>query len=1086
VRLSPVRRIGAPVSDRVGGTAGAQSTCVLPSQAPIVIAGRYGLVRRLAVGGMAEVWLARQGGVLGFEKLVVVKRILPHLSSDPSFMQMFLDEARTAADLRHSNVASITDVGTDDGQYFMAMEYLHGQDLTHIVQRCRARGEKIPIQHATQIISDAAQGLDYAHRKVDRHGAALQIVHRDVSPQNLLVTYEGSTKLLDFGIASAAHRTTHTDAGVVKGKFGYMSPEQFEGARLDSRSDLFSLGVVLWELVTLQRLFWRASDAETLKAVTECKVPLPSSIEPRCPIELEALIMNALVKDPAKRIGTCGDLAEGLDGLMERLRLPHSAPRVGAWLRTLFPEHSLDPTEAPALGADHDGATRNEKIRPLFVEARTHARAPRLTRPSLLAPMTLAKFQGRTTELAQLCSLFDGDAALVTLTGPAGQGKSRLAARFVELEGPKWKDNVWQVDLSDVSTPAALCRAVTFATGLEPTAISETAEQMMVELGERLGAQGPALLVLDNCDADLPSLAPWLAMAPTLCVLVTRATPLGIEGEHVLPLSGLTDGEGVCLLGTKAAEALGGEKSVALCQAVEGNPLALEVLGSRFEVLPNLEVTGQLSLRDAIAWSFRQLTTVERRALGRLSVCRGGFTEDAVEYLMELEKDRAEEVLEKLLLCALLGSTIADQQPGCIRFRMPEPVRVFAAAQLEADGLTEAARERHAEWYLRVAEEWSEDLSVERFSLLCVERFNLFAVFEHATPVVAVRALHALEPLLTRYGPYGLHLSLLTTAIAAATEAKAEPAELARAMQERANVQRTRGQSEQAMWGMTAALKMVRDARDRGLEGRILCDWSLARFVNADVDGSMGGLEKSLQIARDVGDGTLEVKALALKGMVHGARYELTEALACCDEALPLARARGDLVSAARVFGTVGSMFLEEGRTELARTYFDAAAAQCEKTDPGLAGFYVGKVAQTLAERGEISEARTRLNEALTRLRAAGDVRSEGLFLSVLASVEWRAGETTRACDLMRQAEDKLRVSKDPLLLCALSLRRHQLRLGEGEGAHVAAIDLLREVRRGKGDQKPKTHQSEEVRLAANGLDRALREMPASTRLLVS
>ena len=240
------------------------------------LAHRYTIVRSIGAGGMAEVLLARQRGLEGFEKLVVIKRILPHLASDRDFEQMFLDEARTAADLRHSNIVQIYDVGHDGESYYIAMEYLHGVDLRALVRKVHADRERLPLGIALQIIIDVATGLDYAHDKVDLDGRRLEIVHRDVSPHNVIVTFDGSSKLVDFGIAHAATRTASIDeSNSFMGKCGYLSPEQALGDPLDGRADQFALGIVLYELTTGQRLFQRDSNLAAVHAVLECDIPAP-------------------------------------------------------------------------------------------------------------------------------------------------------------------------------------------------------------------------------------------------------------------------------------------------------------------------------------------------------------------------------------------------------------------------------------------------------------------------------------------------------------------------------------------------------------------------------------------------------------------------------------------------------------------------------------------------------------------------------------------------------------------------------------------------------------------------------------------
>ncbi|HEX4460669.1 MAG TPA: serine/threonine-protein kinase, partial [Polyangia bacterium] len=217
--------------------------------------GDYEILKRLAVGGMAEIFLARVRKLTGFQKMVVIKRILPQLAQNTDFVEMFLDEARIAATLEHPHIVQTYDVGMIDDSYYIAMEYLHGEDVRSIMRAVNTRLQAPPIEQALHIIISAAAGLHYAHEKVGFDGAPLDIVHRDVSPQNLIVTYEGSVKLLDFGIAKASNRLRETRVGTLKGKVPYMSPEQCRSEQLDRRSDIYSLGILMWELTLSRRLY---------------------------------------------------------------------------------------------------------------------------------------------------------------------------------------------------------------------------------------------------------------------------------------------------------------------------------------------------------------------------------------------------------------------------------------------------------------------------------------------------------------------------------------------------------------------------------------------------------------------------------------------------------------------------------------------------------------------------------------------------------------------------------------------------------------------------------------------------------------
>ncbi len=308
------------------------------------IAGKYELLRRLGKGGMAEVFLAKQKGLDGFEKLVVIKRILPHLAAHDDFVTMFLDEARTAADLRHPNVVNIFEIGEDQGTYYMVMEFLHGQDIRKIQRKSVQAGVEVPLQHALQIIIDAANGLYHAHMKKDLSGQPLNIIHRDISPQNIITTYDGATKIVDFGIAKATSQTTETQTGVVKGKYTYMAPEQACGEVLDHRTDQFALGIVMWELVTMRRLFKRENELLTLAAITEGDVPRPSEFVD-IPKRLDDIIMRVLAKDREDRFTDCQQMMLALEDFLVDARLPHSPARLGVFMKELFADTIKEESE---------------------------------------------------------------------------------------------------------------------------------------------------------------------------------------------------------------------------------------------------------------------------------------------------------------------------------------------------------------------------------------------------------------------------------------------------------------------------------------------------------------------------------------------------------------------------------------------------------------------------------------------------------------------------------------------------------------------------------------------------------------------
>ena len=300
--------------------------------------GKYLLQRKLAEGGMAELFLAKQTGMEGFEKLVVVKRILAHLAADESFLHMFLNEARVAARLNHPNVVQIFDLGKIDEQYFIAMEYVHGEDLRALIREAGERDARPPLALACRIVADTLAGLHYAHTRVGADGKPLGLVHRDVSPQNVIVTYEGTVKLVDFGIAKAtrAVNAAQTQAGLLKGKYSYMAPEQARGLGVDARSDVFCAGVLLWELATWQRLFKRSTEMATLMAVAEEPIRAPRTVDPSIPAALDRLIVKALARDPDERFATALEMRAALEALIRQSGWESDALALSTWMRGLF------------------------------------------------------------------------------------------------------------------------------------------------------------------------------------------------------------------------------------------------------------------------------------------------------------------------------------------------------------------------------------------------------------------------------------------------------------------------------------------------------------------------------------------------------------------------------------------------------------------------------------------------------------------------------------------------------------------------------------------------------------------------------
>jgi serine/threonine protein kinase len=313
--------------------------------------GKYRLIGVMNSGGMAELFLAQQAGLEGFTKVVALKRILPHLAQSPDFVQMFLDEARLAARLDHPNIVRIYDFGEVNGQYFLAMEYLPGEDLSRIHHMLRRTGNKAPVDLAAAIVQAAAEGLHFAHQLTDSGGKPLGLVHRDANPANIIVTYQGTVKVVDFGVAKAVSNVSQTQAGQVKGKSAYLAPEQATGEPdIDRRADVFCLGIVLWETLTGKKLFARENDTASAQAVVSSPVPPPNKLRPDIPPELDAITLRALAKNPDQRFQTAGELADEIETYFHG-RGFHSSPKnLTTWMEELFGKPRADAKRSIAQG----------------------------------------------------------------------------------------------------------------------------------------------------------------------------------------------------------------------------------------------------------------------------------------------------------------------------------------------------------------------------------------------------------------------------------------------------------------------------------------------------------------------------------------------------------------------------------------------------------------------------------------------------------------------------------------------------------------------------------------------------------------
>jgi eukaryotic-like serine/threonine-protein kinase len=392
--------------------------------------GRYAVVRHLASGGMAELYIARQESVGGFEKQVVLKILQPRYAKNPRVVTMFLDEARLAAKLNHPAIVHVYDVADEGGLKYIAMEYIHGETIADIVTRGLAGDRYLPLEHAIHIVRQAAIGLAYAHARKEADGKVVRIVHRDISPTNILVSYEGQTEIVDFGIARAQDELRE-EAGIFPGKASYMSPEQVRGETVDHRSDIFSLGIILYELTLCQRLYRGPADAVMKRIVTE-RVQPPTALRRDYPAALELIVMRALEKRPQDRYQTAQEMHDDLEEFLSESGLRSGNRRVAIYMSELFAPGAA---AAGGKGADEDQEALDfDRRAPLSMRIEPAAepeRERRLPQPSpagaprVSPPLAFPSTRPPATEVVT------GPES--ALTGGRSQGSWIILASFIAL-----------------------------------------------------------------------------------------------------------------------------------------------------------------------------------------------------------------------------------------------------------------------------------------------------------------------------------------------------------------------------------------------------------------------------------------------------------------------------------------------------------------------------------------------------------------------------------------------------------------------------------------------------------------------------
>jgi serine/threonine protein kinase len=491
--------------------------------------GRYLLLDKVAAGGMAEVWRAKVSGEANFQRIVAIKKILPHIAEDEDFIGMFTDEALITASLTHANVGQVYEFNRIDDTYFIAMEYISGKDLKSVWSWCRHRKVVLPLPLSVLIVQKLADGLEYAHSRVDNEGHPASVIHRDVSPQNVLVSWEGDVKVIDFGIAKATEKSGKTRPGTLKGKFAYMAPEQIRGLPLDGRSDLFALGVVLYEMVTGERAFQAESEFSLLELVRNVEIRPPAMLNENLPAELERIIYKALHKDRAQRYPSCADFSEDLQRFALTQGKPANARDLATYMRANFTvdwerekarlesyrdataSSAPSPTAATLLPGVSTPVLPFRSVGheddPFSAPPRVEVSSSGVRRAAAKAGQEVSSGRRVITEMSSSMPRPDArqapafaEAATVRNTMPAERDGSGRTATSVPAKGGASRLGLWAAIIlsSSVLVAAAVVFAPSYLVAKRTVVVTiEGPAQATVHLDERTGLATPSLTITD-------------------------------------------------------------------------------------------------------------------------------------------------------------------------------------------------------------------------------------------------------------------------------------------------------------------------------------------------------------------------------------------------------------------------------------------------------------------------------------------------------------------------------------------------------------------------------------------------------------
>lgn len=962
---------------------------------------RYRIAERIGTGGMGVVYRARDER-LGRD--VALKILSAETLDSTSAHQRFLREAQLCATLNHPHIVTIYEIEEADGYHFIAMEFVEGETL-------RKRLERGPLEigEVIRIGADVAEALDAAH--------SVGLIHRDIKPANILLTRAGRAKVADFGLAKrmeapgdgsspnamtpAPTVSNLTQAGAVAGTVSYMSPEQTRGDVLDARSDLFSLGVVLYQAATGRLPFEGPSAFAVIHEIALVEPPAPSRVRAALPRELDTIVLRAMAKEREHRYARGAELASALRSMTQEQRVPVLAP----------------------------------------------GGAPEIARVPHNLPLSLTSFVGREGEMAEVARLL-GTARLVTLLGSGGCGKTRLAIQTARNILERYPDGAWLVELASLSDPSLVPRSVAQALGLR----EESGRPVLDTIAEHL-APRTALLVLDNCEHVTPTCAALahalLRASSGLRVLATSRQALGVAGETLWripslrvpdpastpqPRQAVARYEAVRLFVERAGTVqptftLTDQNAwtvAQICGRLDGIPLAIELAAARVKVLPVAQILGRLedrfrlltsggsgalqrqqTLRAAVDWSYELLEPKEQQLFQRISVFAGGLFLEAAEAVCSgdgIEEDGILDLLEHLVDKSLLIPEEGSE--GTARYRLLETLRAYGRERLQHAGRWQAFEARHETFYRALAEQAAPELTgamqASWLNRLQEEHDNLRQAIETAHEREESSTELSMTASLWRFWwTRGFwqegHRRISRALDSAGAETRRDPVRVS-ALHGGAVLARCLGDYVTAHDRIEACIAIARETGDR--EGLA---WSLKELGNlAYVKGDHGAAkiayEESLVHCRAIDDRHGMAGVLHNLGSVALGQEDYARARQLYEESLTLERELGDRTGEAITLNGLGTAARFQGDDAAALSYHEQGLALQRELDErsGIA-YSLGELGLLAANALDFGRGRAHLAESLAILRDMGDRQGIADGLERCAALEFREDLPERA-----------------------------------------------------------------------------------------